>query len=512
MMLGGTLLSAGKLNNSNMGTAKTDDIKVIRIAIYIMEGTRVSDEKLHFDILDGYQWKVGDQIYKFTVTVVGNKDILKGDLTTKNYDVFRIASAEQLMGQLAKPSIKNIILKNKIVDFIKEGGGYFGSCASALIMTSGMINQPETFTEMFINKVVLGASQVKGYVQGGIPILAQLTGHPEMIGPVAYQWFTGWDVNNESNWFGGVCLDVTIDKNNPIFNDLYGDTRRIMWCGGAALAPPEQNDNVKTIAYYPSLNISDNKSTQMHAWKYVGGLSGFIKGFLNTKGEKFSDRLYLTFFKATDWKMTDTIIKVDRANRPFMTLETYPNENQGRIVLCCGHPEYQVWWGGQMVEAKDTSSNNLFDSLNHWTNITRADRTYNWCIFRREAAWAGKVPDSDLPPIYGPSQVSDIYPYIQNSLNFKIIGNAEVTDGIASLDLYYRYSNDNSSNNWSAWKIYSTDTNGSDGWSWEFNVPNGTGYYQFYSIRHVEYADHTETETAPPGPDAIAYVFEDNSI
>ena len=57
--------------------------------------------------------------------------------------------------------------------------------------------------------------------------------------------------------------------------------------------------------------------------------------------------------------------------------------------------------------------------------------------------------------------------------------------------------------------LYDTDYDGSNGWSWEFNSPNGPGYYQFYSIRHIEYEDHTETEKAPPGPDAIVHVDED---
>ena len=189
-----------------------------------------------------------------------------------------------------------------------------------------------------------------------------------------------------------------------------------------------------------------------------------------------------------------------------MTMETYPNEKQGRIILCSSHPEERVWWGGHIEEAKDTSENNLFDSLFHWTNITKVDYTYNWCIVRREAAWAGKVPDNDFPPIYGVSQVSDIYPYNQSS-GFTITGNTkEETEGNMSLDLYYRYSDDNTS--WSDWTLYGTDTDGSNGWSWEFNASkaSGSGYYQFYSIRHVKYENEELIETAPPGPDAMANV------
>ena len=509
MMLGSTLLSVAELNNSNIGTNENDEVKEIRVAIYSMGGdTYGSDVQTYFDILDGYQWQVGNKIYKFTLTAIYDKEIFKGELNTKNYDVFTIGwmEAEQMMMKLSHPSIKNIIWKNKITDFVKEGGGYIGDCASSAIVSAGLSNQPETHLEKQIDKAAMHISQLKIYLQAGAPFLAQLSGHPEKIGPAAYQWFSGWDDTNESAYFGGCCLDVVVDKNNPIFNDLCEDTRRMKWCGGPAYVLPEQSNNVKVIAYYPSEEISDNVSTQVHAWKYTGRILGFFKGFFRTMkmGGTISDKLYFTPFKATDWEMTDTIILTHLADKPCMTMETYPNENQGRIILCGTPSEFPVWWGGHIEEAVDNSENNLFDSLHHWTDITKVDDTYNWCITRREVAWAGKIPDNDLPPIYGPSQVSDICPYNQTS-SFTIYGNAEISQGIESLDLFYRYSAGNSS--WSDWKLYGTDVDGSNGWSWEFEAPYGIGYYQFYSIRHVEYeGDHTERETAPPGPDAIAKV------
>jgi hypothetical protein len=415
------------------------------------------------------------------------------------------------MIRLSNPSIRNIIWKNKITNFVKEGGGYFGSCAGSIIMTAGLSKRPETFYEKQMDKGSMHISEVKSYYRGDLPFLAQLSGHPEKIGPVAYVVFSGWDENNESAHFGGCCLDVVVNKNNPIFNDICGDTRLIRWAGGPTYVLPEQSNNMKVIAYYPGEEISNNNSTQIHAWKYTGGLSGFLKGFFRTMkmGGTIFNKFYFTPFKAIDWEMTDTIIQTHLANKPFMTMETYPNENQGRILLCGGHPEDQVWWGGHIEEAKDNSENNLFDSLHHWTNVTKVDDTYNWCIFRREAAWAGKVPDNDFPPIYGASQVNDIHPYNQTS-NFTITGNTkEETEGITTLDLYYRYSAHNTS--WSDWALYGTDKDGSNCWSWGFNASraNDTGYYQFYSIRHVKYENEELIETTPPGPDAIAYVYKD---
>ena len=515
MMLSSTLFSTAELNNSHFGTTKTEEVKEIRIAIYSMGDIFLSGIQKYFDIFDGYEWRVGNTIYKFSLTTIDDKGILKGELNTKNFDVFTMGywEASEIMVKLSHHSIKNIIWKNRVTDFVEEGGGYFGSCAASIIVGSGLNKKPETLYEKLWDKASLDISQVKSFLQADFIIFPQLKGHPENIGPAGYFWFSGFDLNNESASIGGCCLDVVVDKENPIFDDLCEDTWRVYWCSGPAYEKPEQSNNVKFIAWYPNSEISANNSTQIHAWKYTGRLLGFLKGFIESAkmGGTLYDKLYFTPFKATDWEMTDKIIQTHLANKTIMAMETYPNDNQGRIILCGGHPEDGVWWGGHIEEANDISENNLFDSLHHWTNITKIDYKYNWCIYRREAAWAGKIPDDDFPPIYGPSEVRDFDSYNQSS-EFTILGNAEEADGKVSLDLYYRYSSDNGGDEpWTNWTFYQTDNDISDGWSWKFNAFNasGLGYYQFYSLRHVQYENEWLNETAPLGPDAIAYVYLD---
>jgi len=196
----------------------------------------------------------------------------------------------------------------------------------------------------------------------------------------------------------------------------------------------------------------------------------------------------------------------------MMTAEIYPNSNQARIILCSGHPEFKVRWGGHIEDVEDDDENNLYEGFYRWVDFipeeetVEDERTYNYGVMRRVIAWASKkVPDNDLPPIYGPSQVSDIYPYNQPS-EIIINGNVEETDGIASLDLYYRYSNNNTT--WNPdWTYYDTDVDSSNGWSWNFIAPEESGYYEFYSIRRVRYAhDEWLNETAPPGADAICFI------
>ena len=227
----------------------------------------------------------------------------------------------------------------------------------------------------------------------------------------------------------------------------------------------------------------------------------------NTSG--FKGSLANVYAFLGDWEMTDTIIQTDFANQPAMTSEIYPNEHQARIVLTGLHPEYNTWWGGRIKETQDTDSNTLWDALHRWVNVTAQNETfeneYNDWISHRCVSWVAKIPDNDFPPIYGPSQVCDIAPYQQQS-DVTIFGCSETAEGLVSLELYYRYSSDNIT--WNPWRVYAIDHDSSDGWSWQFHAPNGSGYYQFHSIRCVSHDGYLDRELSPPGPDASVFFIQ----
>jgi hypothetical protein len=496
-----------------------DNVIAIRVARHSAEGGYWSTFEY---ILNGYEWMIGNKTYKIYTSIITDDDIFNGKLTTENYDllVFPYSDAMKEMEKRFYPSIRNRIWKNKITDFVKAGGGYVGYCAPAITAT-GLNGKPETLLSKVVDDFNFEISGVELIFNSGIPVLSQLTGKPEKIGPIAYLWYSG----------AYIPLDVTVNNSNPIFDDLLECKRRISWCGGPAFELPEDPVfNVSVLAYFPEEEMSDNESTQIHAWKYTGGIRGFVKGFIKSGGSSCG---FIPGFLsyATDWKKTDKIIETNFANKPFMTMETYPNINKGRVVLCGGHPEAIVYWGGHIQEVEDTNYNSLSKGFHYFVNVTPFDETpedeftYNWWIVRRHVAWASKkVPNCDLPPVYGYSQVEDLASYDQSSC-FTIEGNIELSIPFSlyylpctissnlSLSLHYRYSDDGLSN-WSNWTLYETDVDGSDGWSWEFNASdvNGSGFYQFYSIKKVEYHCDEEVykivEMAPPGPDAIARVVD----
>jgi hypothetical protein len=502
------------------------ETKEIRVAIYTDE---IENEEFYGPYgrtryfmwaLSDYSWKVGKTSYRFVATLLPTKSLLRGDLTTNKYDVLLYppdTADENLFITGFSRLPRNIIRERNIANFIKDGGGYFGTCGGALI-AGGMENKPKTFLEKMFKNSCLGISGVNVQFKAGIPILCQMAGFgPETVGTIAYLLYSGWNQTNYSiNYHTGACLDVPVSQDNPIFDDYLEVTRKIRWIGSPAFVIPEHPDReITVLARFPAEEASDNESIRIHYWKYTGGIRGLISAFIRGNGEihwfENFGILMKAFCFASDWER-DKLAKTNFSNKPFMTAEIYPNENKARVVRCSGHPEHNVWWGGCIKEAEDTDKNNMYEAFYRWKDVIPEEETiedefsYNYWINRRSVAWVSKkVPDNDLPPIYGPSQVSDIYPYNQPS-NFTIIGNAETSDGIISLDLYYQYSNDNSS--WSDWIYYGTDTNESDGWSWEFNAStvNGSGYYQFYSIRRVQYEHEWLNETAPPGPDAIVKI------
>jgi hypothetical protein len=120
--------------------------------------------------------------------------------------------------------------------------------------------------------------------------------------------------------------------------------------------------------------------------------------------------------------MTDVVIKSDLANRPCIVSEIYPNKNEGRILLCTLHPEYMVWFDGNIEEQNDIPNQCLANGLHQWKNITTLKEpfdeniTHTWWVVRRFVAWATKVPECDFPPIQAQKLNSDEFSKISNSI------------------------------------------------------------------------------------------------
>ena len=500
------------------------DKDIIEINVAIMHDDKLGwgCAKLIFvELLNDYEWTVGNTTYRFHTTPIYDEDILRGRLNTDNYDVFLFpgggaGDGNSIVRGLTSFTLKTKRWKNQINKFIEDGGGYSGYCGGTMIATE-FFKDPGYISGKIYDKGSLDFSQVKMY-------LGEEKVGLRGIGPAMYIASNHMPKNvdqaqNNKRWEeveSGACIDMQINHDSPIFDDYLKDTCKARWAGGSALIIPDDCESETQIcARYPELDIHENETYRLHEWRYVGGLRGVIKGFFRCRkvlieyNKPLPPKPFAIGICSSDWEKTDELVNLNFSNKPGIVTEIYPNENEGRVILNGLHPEWPVWFGGRIVETEDYDDNNLLEGLFRWEDRVPWDQTpedeftYTWWIVRRSIAWAAKLPDNALPPIYGPSQVCD-FEENKDTHEFTIEGNSEITSGLVTLDLYYRYSSDNK--HWSDWIFYGTDDNITDGFCWDFDAPMGNGYYEFYSIRKVHSSSHTEIEKSPPGPDARVFL------
>ena len=398
--------------------------KLVKVAILAEEPFFWGSRKFyHQIILDNYSWLAGGIRYTISTKYIYDKDIINGELNKSNYDSFLVPGGgvgnnEALTkGFTFRRSVKKF--KQNIADFIKQGGGYIGICGGVALITDLIKDpgkKPLTFTERQYNKSSLGVSCVSSYFKYlAFPLFYPFQyKHPENIGNSGYS-FTfapGETVDGKYIYAVGCPIDVEINKDNPIFSDFNKEKERIRWWAGQGLIiRKEPGRQVYVLGRYPSIDVSENVSTRVCAWRYTGGilgiLSGLLKAFQTVKINKMSlNKIPLfTFYLAGGWECTSKVIKLDNSDKPCITAEIYPNNNKGRIVLCAVHPEYMIWHGGYIEENDNSVDTCLGKGLHRWKNINKLssslekEMTNNWWMLRRFVAWASKVPDNHLPPI-----------------------------------------------------------------------------------------------------------------
>ncbi len=398
--------------------------KTIKIAILAEEPLGWGSGKHYFPvILDNYRWDVKNRSYIFKTEYICDKDIIEGKLDVSNYDVLLVPGGGVGDGEAVTKgfifSLKVRRWKNNIRKYIRQGGSYIGICGGAALFTGlnkGENSKPKSFLEKLYNKSSLNISSVKHFYENlAFPLLYPFQyKHPEKIGAIGYVFsFSPGKTKNDFFFHsGGVPVDFKISKDNPIFSDFPYDTLRMRWWGGPGLVVPKSSDRyLKICAKYPKKDFSKDYKTKIFAWYYCGGINGIVRSFFDSisfiKKENLNlkDILMYIYYFAKPWKKSKKIIDLDFSDKPSITIEEYPNNNNGRIILCTSHPEYMIWWDGYIKENKENKDICIAKGFHKWENIKPFSEnlvdelTYTWWVIRRFAAWAGKVPDSDLPPI-----------------------------------------------------------------------------------------------------------------
>ncbi len=410
------------LNKKNI-KEKNPGTRVIRVAVLAEEPLGWGSGKHFFPvILHDYSWRSHETTYTMQTSYVFDKDILRGRLNTREFDVLLVPGGGVGDGQAVMKgfrfSRKARKWKKNISLFIKQGGGYVGICGGTALITNLQTaeKKPRTFFERQYHQSSLGITTVASFYRSfAFPLFYPFQkNHPEDIGASAYvfSFAPGVTTDGVRVHSGGIPIEVSVCSDHPIFSGVGQQTVRLRWWGGPALVVPEKPDRqVQILARYPAEEISENKDIRIHAWQYVGGLRGLLTGLL--KSARFIKKehgclknlLLYTYYMAGDWQLTDRLIELGYSNKPCITTEIYPNEQNARIVLCTGHPEYLVWWGGRIREQKQGAFHCLGQGLYQWQDIqplstnASSELSHTWWMVRRFVAWAAKVPDDALPPI-----------------------------------------------------------------------------------------------------------------
>jgi glutamine amidotransferase-like uncharacterized protein len=396
---------------------------VIRVAILSDELLGWGSGKRMFpEILQGYTWKIDQETYTITTQFLSDTDILQGRLKTTEFDLLLVPGGGVGDGQAITKGFQYFRRvkkwKHNIASFITAGGGYIGICGGTALLTDLKTEQkkPRTFLERQYHKSALGVTCVSSYYKTiAFPLFYPFQqNHPQDIGATAYvfSFAPGTTTDGKKIHTGGAPIDFQLQKDNPIFSDVQQQTERIRWWAGPGLIVPEHPDReIHILARYPQQDISETPALKIHAWRYKGGIHGLLVAFIKTAGYMKKQKMSLknlflyTYYLAGKWELTEKVIKLDYSNRPSITAEVYPNENKGRILLCSAHPEYMVWWGGQIKERTSDEFPCLGTGLYQWEDISPLSKdlsreiTHTWWMVRRFVAWAAKVHDTHLPPI-----------------------------------------------------------------------------------------------------------------
>jgi len=115
------------------------------------------------------------------------------------------------------------------------------------------------------------------------------------------------------------------------------------------------------------------------------------------------------------------------------------------------------------------------------------------------------------------SDVDDFTPYCQwvndtNPITITVtaydLPEGDCGVGISNITLYYRYARYNHSfTQWIEW-----GTLDSEPWQWSFNAPNGSGYYQFYTVAYDLFGHHKPYPNETTEPEAILCVLYNHTF
>ena len=273
--------------------------------------------------------------------------------------------------------------------------------------------------------------------------------------------FNGVSLGNYMDIADDTELEITGDLSITAWLNWDGHTNSYdYWCARNYASPSEWACYFTDAA--GSMRTARDSTTETSGQDFGVGAWRFI-GFVD-------DGIEWTYYRNTA-RDTDT--------RHDGSASTYPIRLGGRADGASLRN-----WDGTMDEIRISNIGRSQTWLSTSYNTTSSPSTF------LSFGYEENVTDTSVDPIS---------PYNITYSPFTIT--ATGASGLDNVTLWHRYAPDNSS--WDDWIEDTIDS--LSPWSWDFNFPNGTGYYEFYSIGKKS---GLPDETAPGIADAICYFNE----
>ncbi|MBC7128717.1 MAG: hypothetical protein H5T45_03180 [Thermoplasmatales archaeon] len=326
---------------SNFGHSKSDK-REIKIAIYDSISPSVSLLERAFR----YEWEENGIRYETTAERIDFKDVMNGNL--RNYDILIIgASGRQYFHGLIKT------WREKVKEFIAEGGGYVGICGGANIASKGY-EKPKNFFDFIINLACLKI--VDAYINDNQD----------------EEWQYLWKEIGDSR----IPLKNEIVSTHPVFDNL--SYRYITYGGGPGMYGMEK---AKGIAIYADEAM---EVAPLHYWIWLG--------------------------KWIPYKEIKTDIKGQ-----YSIVES--EYGKGKIIVFSSHPEIPCGMNGSVYEFFGISIYGVPRYVYSWINGNNTNMSYNWWILRRAVAYTLNLPLPPMEElfIYLRYKSGEVNAYVENA-------------------------------------------------------------------------------------------------
>ncbi len=309
---------------SNVGYSKSDK-REIKIAIY----DSLSPSVWLLERAFRYAWEENGIRYEILTKRIDYKDVVNGILG--DYDILVIgASGRQYFHGLSKA------WREKVKEFIYNGGGYVGICGGANILSKGY-EKPRHFFDFIINLACLKI--VDAYINDDQD----------------EEWQYLWKEIGDSR----IPLKNEIIVSHPIFENL--SYRYITYGGGPGMYGIKEAKGIAVYADEPM------EVAPLHYWMWLGKWIPYKKIKTDIKGQ-------------------------------YSIVET--NYGKGYAIVFSSHPEIPCGMNGSVYEFFGLSIYGIPRYVYSWIDGNNTNMSYNWWILRRAVAYTLSLPLPPMEELY----------------------------------------------------------------------------------------------------------------